>query len=102
MSSVFVKVLVNDRFPKRSGDYHTDYGIAYFSHSKKKFYQENIVIDPEYWFEEVELPSDDEVVERLMHPTYISENISKKSIEIYKFSVRRGASYVLNKLKGGN
>lgn len=99
-NKIYRQVLVDDRFPKRSGDYHTDYGIAYFRHPKKKFYQEitgdgggtfYIIIAPEYFLEEIDLPS--------------KENIGYESLlseQGHHASFINGANYILNKLKGGN
>ena len=98
MSSVFVKVLVNDRLPKRPGYYHTDYGIVHFSQSRNEFNKVmirdgelnfDVSITPKYWLEEIELPSlktIDEEAEKLPRYSYILPFI-------------QGVNFILNKLK---
>lgn len=102
MSSVFIKVSVKDRLPDNEEKHlfwHlTDYGYAKFDFYKKKFYQSitqdgggvyEVEINPSYWFEEIDLPSEEDIIK-----------VAPKKRCVNQFW--NGANYVLNKLKGGH
>lgn len=77
MQTVFKKVMVSDRSPSKEGYYLTDKGNVYF---RDTFYT---WID--WWLEEVELPSEDDIF--------------KEGSKMAITSFRKGANYILNKLK---
>ncbi|HAE65723.1 MAG TPA: hypothetical protein DCG77_00505 [Sphingobacterium sp.] len=85
MDSVFIKVSTKDRLPSDNGLYLTNNGHVHFLSGCKRF----MGCDPQWWLEEVELPSDEEI---------------KKEAENHAFTnaFKLGANYILNTLKGEN
>lgn len=83
MDSVFIKVSTKDRLPSESGLYLTNNGHVHFLYGCKRF----MGCAPQWWLEEVELPSDEEI---------------KKAVENHSFTnaFKLGAHYILNILKG--
>lgn len=90
MASIYRKVMVADRLPIKRGTYLTNKGYKKFC-KKYLFYHEDIYsinsnIKIQWWLEEIELPTEDE--------------LSKESKDsYYPYSFEEGASYILNKLK---
>lgn len=91
MDSVFIKVSTKDRLPSESGFYLTNNGHVHFLSGCKRF----MGCDPQWWLEEVELPSEENVNNSLIN--------SKRHIttySLYQNGYEDGANYILNKLKG--
>lgn len=89
--TVFIKVLVSDRLPKVSGEYDTSIGNVCFENVNNKFFNHKgeLTLDPEWWLEEIEMPSDDEILEAIL---------MKQDKDQTQFM--RGIDFILNKLKG--
>lgn len=78
------KVMVSDRLPELSGEYITNTGLRTFSGIFECFILESGI---EYWLEEIELPSDEEICKEGFYNSMCSISFTK------------GANYILNKLK---
>lgn len=91
MASVFIKVPVSERPPNEEGNYYTDLGYIYFKQEIKLWYDdENDYCYPNYWLEEIELPTDEEI---------LGATLIKQDKDQTQFM--RGIDFILNKLKGG-
>lgn len=83
--TVFVKVYIKDELPTFSGNYHTSIGYYYYTEFYEEFKSDE---DPEWWLKEIELPSEDDIEDELLH--HRPEN---------RVAVKRGIDYMRNKLK---
>lgn len=83
--TVFRKVSVKERLPSESGIYLTNKCTLHFISGCKRFMGN----DPQWWLEEIELPSDEDIQLRskLQH--------SEQRSDGFVF----GANYILNKIK---
>ena len=81
--TVFIKVSCIDRLPLVSGYYHTDEGISYYSDIF-----EDWSYNVEYWLEEIELPSEEE----------ISKEVKDRN-QFLKLGFIKCANFILNHLK---
>lgn len=86
-------------FPSREGLYHTNIGRVSFNKTFDWIDHHNYTCScPNYWLEEIELPSEDEIgvtsySEAWKRDMGLSENNS------YEDGYREGANYILNLLK---
>ena len=89
--TVFIKVSVKDRIPSVSDFYHTNKGIAYYS----DIFEDWSYDDVEYWLEEIELPSEEEIDKS-------GDDFAYPHIDsAFAFNCfMHGAKFILNKLKG--
>lgn len=86
--TVFIKRYPSmGEFPKGNGDVFSDMGVLEYS----EVYGWDV--DPEWWLEEIELPSEDEV--NFKYPLN-SEEPYKTSLHV---GCRQGANFILNHLK---
>lgn len=90
MNSVFIKVSVSDRRPKKSGHYYTDKGKQRFNVGTGMFSSCKSGVT-EYWFEEIEIPTEQEIYAE-----------SGKNSTRTHLAFERGASFILNHIKGGS
>lgn len=90
MASVFIKVPVSDRLPSYYGLYDINEGILEYSTAGGWLYPQPT---PEYWFEEIELPEEEEV--NFKYPLN-KEELHKTTLNI---GCRTGANFILDKLK---
>lgn len=60
---IYKKVLTKDRLPDEGGNYDTSKGFLAFIPAIKRWYYDNRVMveTPEYWFEEINIPTDEEI-----------------------------------------
>ena len=83
MKTIFRKVLLKDGLPQKEGAYFCDGGHLWFNITTKKWNSNvNSNVLPEWWLEEIELPSDDEIIkmypERNSSGTYLDMNIGRR------------------------
>ena len=80
MNNLYRKVLTSERMPKESGRYHTNSHIMKFIVETKQWKDNgDYTRFPDYWFEPVQLPSEDEIetmidnllIERGEHPSRV-------------------------------
>ncbi|MGJ1360398.1 hypothetical protein ACR79K_27200 [Sphingobacterium siyangense] len=90
MDSVFIKVSTKDRLPLESGLYLTNNGHVHFLSGCKRF----MGCDPKWWLEEVELPTEDEILE------YARDEEGLEDYDMEQDVFVDGANYILNTLKG--
>lgn len=64
MSNLFRKIPCNERLPEKVGYYQTNRGVKHFSpHSLQWYYTHNDNPPIEYWYEAIQLPTDEEIDE---------------------------------------
>lgn len=115
--TAFIKVKVKDRIPSVSDYYHTNRGIAYYS----DIFEDCIYDDVEYWLEEIELPSEEEI-EQASNRYYFFLEEKREKAKNFKGQIAGkhpdmltsremfasmsgfvdGVKFILNKLKGEN
>lgn len=88
MASVFIKVPVIERLPNESGLYITNNGVTHFLSGCKRWGG----VDPLWYLEEIELPTDGQIYEQAWHVDYSLER---------QVDFKDGANFILDKLKGG-
>lgn len=66
MGTLFRTVLVSERLPTKQGDYDTDVGLCVFNSHFKIFTIEHSMVQVMYWFETVELPSEEEILQKIL------------------------------------
>lgn len=88
---IYRQVKVSDRFPSKSNRYHTGKGFIYFNNRYNKFYDVELKItnDPDYWLEEIELPSDYDI-------SFLEYDVLSQ----YNRGFIYGYNYMLDKIKG--
>lgn len=94
MSSVFIKRYPSKgEFPIKGGGYYSEKGIVFYNKNRREFedYLLSYDINIEWWLEEIELPSEEAVLQN-------SENILVSSNE-YSIGFESGAKFILNHLK---
>lgn len=70
MNTIYRKVLCSERLPEKSNWYYTQKGMVYFDLIQGSFYESSqFAGENEYWLEEIELPSDEEISEKAMEST---------------------------------
>lgn len=80
---------VKDRLPKHGGHFLTDIGLVRFMINDKEWvYDKYITCNPNWFLEEIELPSEEDI-----------ENESYKGWVRSNF--KAGANFILNHIKGG-
>lgn len=98
MDSVFIKVPVSERRPTSSGHYFTDKGKQRFNHNTGMFSSCKSGVT-EYWFQEVHLPTEEELNNRIEEETKYSKNEEwKQAFHLGAFITQR---YILNHIKKG-
>lgn len=86
---VFKKVMVSDRLPKDGGHYYTNINELYFDFGNWHDSNYRISTQPEWWIEEIEIPSEEEID----NESYPIDTTNESTAFIM------GANYILNKLK---
>lgn len=94
MASVFIKVDVRYRLPNKSGIYITNRGVIQFTSAYDRWYG----LEPQWWLEEIELPTEEEIKNEEKSVYEVNDD---KALP-YKSLWRKGANFILYKLKGGN
>lgn len=103
-NKIYRTVIISERFPDKSGDYNTDKGINYFSHSRKQFTEEltqdggityTMEVNPKWWLEEIEIPNE-EAIQQFANEL-AQEGVYKWEQEIEAYV--DGASFILNHIK---
>ena len=92
--TVFIKRYPSKgEFPKKGGNYNSDKGLVFFNNIRNEFehYYLKDEANIQYWLEEIELPSEEAVLQN-------SENILMSSNE-YSIGFESGANFILNHLK---
>lgn len=72
MNTIFRKVLPKERLPIQTGRYHTNRGLTNYFHEELKYPPKGFEYNIDYWLEEIELPTDEELKEKAKE---ISEGI---------------------------
>ena len=100
LNFVYRPVLTNDRLPDKPGFYFTSDGLLYKNKDSKEWsYYDRIdlifkkVEAPEWWLEEIELPTEEEI-NKPANDEYVD------SLRGYS-AFKKGAEWVINKIKGG-
>lgn len=94
--TVFRKVYVKDRLPDSFGSYITNIGDCFYHNGSKLFESVRGFARPEWFLEEIELPSEEEVVKACECNDKSESNNFIVGVEcgiIYSYN------YILNKLK---
>lgn len=79
---------VKDRLPKHGGHFLSNIGLVRFMISDKEWVDDDYrTRNPDWWLQEIELPSEKEI-----------ENMAEEFA--FPNSVKIGANFILNKLKG--
>lgn len=90
MTSVFRKVMVIHRLPDKSGVYVTNRGAMQFTEPYDRWYG----LDPQWWLEEVTLPTEEEIQEAM-------DNLEDDDNDSANDEWLNGVNFILDKLKGG-
>jgi len=95
MEKIYRQVSVKERLPEKAGVYNTDLGKLEFStnpcyKNNGIWLKENYVNNPEIWLEEVELPTEDEILE------YARDEEGLEDYDMEQDVFVDGANYILN------
>ena len=95
VSKLYRQVACKDRLPTQNGKYHTDKGLLDFRPNRYHYgFTEGIgIVNPEFWYEEIELPTEEEI-NKPANDEYVD------SLRGYS-AFKKGAEWVINKIKGG-
>ena len=80
MKTIFRKVSVKERLPEHEDNLFTSEGMTPFDLKSKHFYSPHPRkwVYPEWWLEEIELPSDKQIEDKVMNGYLINEeNIAR-------------------------
>lgn len=91
---LYRKVKVSDRLPIKSGLYYTSEGYLYYNVRVNIWDNVDMIFDPEYWFELVVLPTEEEINDAF--PLMQARNHSRT----LNMGCQQGAQYIINKIKG--
>lgn len=96
MEKIYRQVSVKERLPEKAGRYFTSFGECTFSTNTRKwlFMLENSTNYVDWWLEEVELPSEEDI--NWKYPLNSNE-LHKTTLNV---GCRTGANYILKTLKG--
>lgn len=96
-NKIYRTVSVEDRLPKHGGHFLTDIGIVRFMINDKEWVYDNyITCNPNWWLEEIELPTENKVHESIPHYRYDAE-----LDHAFQDGYYIGANFILNHIKGG-
>lgn len=92
IKNIFKKIYTHDRLPKE-GWYNTNKGVEYYSEKLNDWASSMYTSKPEWWLEEIELPSEDELEDRAI-------NLGYKHTSNENGIFRQGSYEIINKIKG--
>lgn len=99
MEPIYRQVKCIDRLPKESGFYQTNFGPRHFLVGCGRW----MGCEPQFWFEAIELPSEEEIQEESIAPFKNWGELQGKYDDFIKEDSKiflKGANFILNKLKG--
>lgn len=114
MTTLYRKVQTSERLPEKEGTFLTDCGELDYFPEHKSFLVDirdmgNVDMNPDWWLEPVDLPTDDEVRKHASEDSkemwaqwhnVIIEGTIRTVGESAEIEFINGADYILNKIKG--
>ena len=108
--TIFKKVMCSDGLPEKNGSYNTSLGTQYFSdvsgwglpyRGKWEYPKDNT--DPEFWFEQTELPSND-TMQELADFTYPKNSFEdegkQRDYDLKRLGFKNGFNKAIALIKG--
>lgn len=90
-TKLYRTVSVEERLPKHGGHFLTDIGLVRFMINDKEWVDDKyITCNPNWWLEEIELPSENDINNELDELPWDSDEAFKE-----------GANFIINYIKGG-